>query len=155
MINLMSDKYVSSVLVDKPQRDNFPVENLLSNQNKTLSFYTSFKAPGFVVDTFVRPPVTITINFKTPINLQFILLNSKVNAQISNGFIISTSSVSATSLSNYKQISKFLNTKNPDCYDYKFTRRSIYEQTDTNKNIAFFSATPLTLVDRVFSIQVI
>ena len=44
---------------------------------------------GFVVDSFVRGSVNIQINFNTEIKLHSIILNSKVNSQVSNGFIIS------------------------------------------------------------------
>ena len=119
---------------------------------------------GFVVDTFIRPPVTITINFTQAINLQSILINAKVNAQISNGFTISSSSIHQNNQTSFKQISKFINNLNNDCNVYKFMRRNTLIQENEKKsksdsqeisyNVAYFNARPQALLDTATAIQI-
>lgn len=155
MINLMCKKYVKSLSVDKPQRDNFPIENLLNrSEDSKLSFFTNTQNTGFVVDTFIRPPVMLTINFTNPINLQSLVLNAKVNTQISNGFIVESSTNFG---SNYRQICRHVNTAQKHCHLYKFIRKRIYQIEDNDSesfNVVFFSANNQNFLDRVTNVRI-
>jgi len=152
----MDKKYIKKISVDKPQRDDFSIENLINtfDNNKKSCFFNNNnnQANGFVAETFIRPPVNIFIEFVEPINLQSIYIDAKVNKQISNGFIISSS----TSNSSLKQISKFFNEKNVNCHQYEFLRRNnkLDSPTDSLINRAFFGANPQTYLDKVYSINI-
>ena len=152
----MDKKYIKKISVDKPQRDDFPIENLIStfdNNNKSCFFNNNNnQTNGFVAETFIRPPVNILIEFVEPINLQSIYIDAKVNKQISNGFIISSS----TWNSSLKQISKLFNEKNLNCHQYEFLRRNNKQDSSTDSliNQAFFGANPQTYLDKVYSINI-
>lgn len=95
--------------------------------------------------------------------MQSIIINGKVNTQISHGFIISTATspkvLDEKSDSRFfKQISKYLNDKNKECHLYKFTRRKQNQEGSSSSfepiNIAYFNANPLVYIDRVMSINI-
>lgn len=157
----MNKKYIKKLSVDKPHRDNFPVENLLNEgHDGKFSFFTSTPNNGYVADTFIRPPVNILIEFNEPIKLQTIVLEAKVNAQISNGFIISTRTKSGIDQgqSELKQICKYINHNHKTCYSYKFTRRKGYDNnvptTSEPMNVAFFNANPHTFLNKVTALHI-
>jgi hypothetical protein len=106
---------------------------------------------GFVVDSFVRGNVNIEINFNTEIKLHSIILNSKVNSQVSNGFIISSSISNSNS---FKQIARILNDTNKTCYDYEFTRRGTSNSNDQLINKAYFSVNNQAFLNRLTSINI-
>ena len=74
---------------------------------RTFNFESS-EENGFVVDTFVKPPVSIEIVFRQPINIEKIIIDAKVNTKISNYFSIYTSIDSKEEKSNFRQIAKVL-----------------------------------------------
>lgn len=116
-----------------------------------------------MVDAFVRSHVNIQILLNEPIELHSIVLNSKVNSQISCGFIISSSIVAASAstsspldLNSFKQISKLINDKNKSCYLYEFVRRNSTSQDDddTNVNRAYFSVGNQDYLNRLTAINI-
>lgn len=106
---------------------------------------------GFVVDSFVRGIVNIQINFNTEIKLHSIILNSKVNSQVSNGFIISSS---ISNFNSFKQIARILNDTNKTCYDYEFARRGTSNSNDQLINKAYFSVNNQAYLNRLTSINI-
>jgi hypothetical protein len=106
---------------------------------------------GFVVESFVRGSVNIQINFNTEIKLHSIILNSKVNSQVSNGFIISSS---ISNFNSFKQISRILNDTNKTCYDYEFARRGTSNSNDQLINKAYFSVNNQAYLNRLTSINI-
>ena len=94
------------------------------------------------------------IIFNEPICIQSIILNSKVNTQISNGFIISSS----VDKSTFVQIAKLENFKNKNVHLYEFNRRQ--SDPDFNKNTgleinkAYFSTRSTSYLDRAIGIEI-
>lgn len=159
----MNKNFVKNLSSDKPERDNFSLDSLFeSAEGSKLNFFSSSPKNGYVADTFIRPPVNIKIDLKEPIFLHSIIINGKVNTQISHGFIISTTTSFLKSEEKsdsrfFKQISKCLNDKNKDYHVYKFTRRRRNEENFTSSepiNIAYFNANPLVFIDKVTSINI-
>ena len=94
------------------------------------------------------------IIFNEPICIQSIILDSKVNTQCSNGFIISSSVDKLT----FVQIAKLENFKNKNVHLYEFNRRQ--SDPDFNKNTglemnrAYFSTRSTSYLDRAIGIEI-
>lgn len=97
-----------------------------------MFYLKSSQNRGFVVDTFIRGPVNIYILLNEPVEIDRILLDCKVNAQITNGFQLATSTQPISNyhankekfLSTFYPIAKVLNEKNKNRHFYEFSRRS-------------------------------
>lgn len=74
----------TTVDVNQVQADGHEVGNLITNDLNLQS------GRGFMADTFVRPPVTISIKFPCCIELSHIVISPKVGRQSSSGFLIRT-----------------------------------------------------------------
>ena len=114
---------------------------------------------GFVVESFVRENVNIQIEFKEPIELHSIVLNSKVNSQISTGFIISSSIYknnynSPASSNSFKQLDIIINDSNKSCFIYEFNRRNAIINNDQIVNRAYFSVSNQSYLNKVTSINI-
>ncbi len=112
-----------------------------------------------MVDTFVKPPVSIEIVFRQPINIEKIIIDAKVNTKISNYFVIYTSIDSKEEKSNFHQIAKCFNEKNPSTnYIYEFlNRRAANNSNDilnTNASRTFFSTRSLLYLESVTALKI-
>jgi len=154
-INLFENCYILNIQCDKPQRDGY---NLLPSLSLKYQF-TPRSNEGFIVETFVRAPVNLTIYFNQKVKLNRIVLNSKVNAHQSNGFIISThieehynSNSKMTSLDSFKKVARTSNRNSNECL-FEFQRRTSYTQTHST-NAAFFCSSSLNYLDEVTAINI-
>jgi hypothetical protein len=170
-MNLLTPEFVKKIYCSSPQRDDFEVENLLENEEASKSFLSRKQNKGFAVDAFIRPPVTIYIVFKQEVSIESIQLDAKVNTQVSNGFLISTSIDSPQLIEqsiqekradavNFQQIAKILNEKNKACHVYEFTRR-MSSQSNSNNNsssqfvyVAHFGARSSLYLDKVTGVSI-
>ncbi len=115
---------------------------------------------GFIADTFVRPPINIKIYFKEKIKIDKIILNSKVNSQVSNGFIISSSidtiHPTVDEKINFRQICKNINENNKTCFNYEFHRRSqtTTETSDANVNLQCFTTSYISYLNFVSAVNI-
>lgn len=103
------------------------------------------------MDTFIRGPVQIHILFNEPIHVSKIVLDAKLNAQISNGFVLCSSTLPVSDYDNnrqkyldsFQQIGKVLNEKNKSAHVYEFTRRNDEttrgEESSQTVNRVFFN----------------
>ena len=115
---------------------------------------------GFIVDTFVKPPVSIKITFKQPINIDRIILDAKVKAKISNGFII-FSSIDLKDKEDdfiFHQIARCTNEKACSTHIYEFLKRRIGEDLEEKSEIktikSFFSTRSLLHLQEVSAIKI-
>uniref|UniRef100_A0A1B6LMX3 U-box domain-containing protein n=1 Tax=Graphocephala atropunctata TaxID=36148 RepID=A0A1B6LMX3_9HEMI len=76
--DICCNNLVASVKCDKPSSDGYEVENLITNN------FTK-KRKGFLVERFIKPPVTVTFEFKSSIHIHHIVIFCKVGAQKSSG----------------------------------------------------------------------
>ena len=114
-----------------------------------------------MADTFIRAPISIEITFNQAINIQQIVLDSKVDTKISNGFTVfsSVDSVKETTFA-FQQIGKCINEKKTNSsHVYEFTRRNSAQtinekllQTETNKH--FFSARSMSFLDAATALKI-
>lgn len=81
-INFVDHALRPRIYSDKVSCDNYEVSNLISSNSL-----------GFLAESFIKPPATITIVFPCNINIERILINSKVGSQQSTGFEIYTASM--------------------------------------------------------------
>ena len=113
---------------------------------------------GFVSDTFIRPPVSIYITFKEPILIESIILDAKVNTQISSGFQIWSSTEPALdkekSSNSFNPIGKFINEKNRNVHIYEFTRRNDQSNSQLNSCTCFFGTRNLANLNSIRSVRV-
>lgn len=112
-----------------------------------------------MVESFVCGCVNIQIVFNVEFELHSIVLNSKVNSQISNGFIVSsavTRSQMNAALSShcFKQIARILNDSNKSCYEYEFLRRNSVSSFEQPVNIAYFSVNNQNYLNRVTALNI-
>jgi hypothetical protein len=164
--NLFTSKYVKSISCDKPQQDQYEVANLLNCDDQTsylsLSsqafFYTKAATNGFIVDSFIRPPVTIQIIFREPVNIDKILLDAKVNTKVSSAFSIA-SAIASKNL-QFQQIAKWVNDNDDDSrtsHIYEFINRLNDHQdktTTTTTNRAYFSIRSLAQLQAVSALNI-
>jgi hypothetical protein len=164
-MNLLSSEFVKKIYCSSPQRDEFEVESLIENDKESRGFLSRKQNKGFVVDTFIRPPVTIFIIFKKEISVDSIKLDAKVNTQISNGFFVSTSidppetiekSIldNKINLVNFQQVAKIMNEKNKSCHVYEFTKRTPQSSPSQSVNVAYFGARSHLYLDNVTGISI-
>jgi hypothetical protein len=164
-MNLISWQFVRAIVCSSPQRDEFEVESLVADAEPPTSNLLSNKhRNGFVVDTFVRPPVHIYIIFNQPVRIDSIHLDAKVNMQISNGFTIATSvepcqsieqslrEHKSTAASHFQQVARLLNEKNKLCHVYEFTRRLAQSSAPLSANTAYFSTRSSLYLDKATSV---
>lgn len=81
-INFVDQALHPRIYCDKVSCDNYEVSNLISSNSL-----------GFLAESFIKPPATITIVFPCNINIERIFINSKVGSQQSTGFEIYTASL--------------------------------------------------------------
>lgn len=74
----------TTISVNQVEADGHEAQNLITNDLNLKS------TPGFMADSFVRPPVTISIKFPFCIELSHIVISPKVGRQSSSGFVIHT-----------------------------------------------------------------
>ena len=117
------------------------------------------------MDTFIKPPVSIYIVFNQEIRLDSILIDAKVNSQISNGFIVSTSIeqpsllqmlIKENKLTNttFQQVGKIINEKNKQLHIYEFVRRLSHYNSTLNSNLVYFSSRMNSYLDRISGISI-
>lgn len=98
---------------------------------------------GFAVEPYVKPPVSIFISFREEVSLDRIVLDGKVNAQLSNGFILSSSISPVGSCivsdQSLRQIAKVFNDTNKNTHLYEIKRRSRDNFQSNNSIVAYFS----------------
>lgn len=80
----MSEGVGTTISVNTVETDGYEAKNLLSSE---LSLHSS---RGFLAETFVRPPVTLSIKFPLCIELSHIVINPKLGKQITSAILIST-----------------------------------------------------------------
>jgi hypothetical protein len=173
MINLINKKFIKSITCDKPQRNNYELDNLLdyenSNKEVDLGFFSSSKSKHFSVDTFVRAPVNVQIAFSEPMHIEAIYVESKVNSQISNGFLLSTS-FKQTQNGNYmyQDIAKIVNESNKAICSYEFKKRnSTYDLDDAchdnnersssikkERMLIYFKTCPNVYLDKAIALNI-
>ncbi len=124
-----------------------------------LLFFDSSEKNGFVLDTFVKPPVSIEIVFRQPINIEKIILDAKVNTKISNGFVIFSSIDLREENFSFHQIAKCVNENNPSsCYIYEFLNRrhanNFNDDLKNTTNRTFFSTHSLLYLESVTAVKI-
>jgi hypothetical protein len=168
MINLLNKKFIKSITCDKPQRANFELENLIEDKNSNngdFDFYTSsLMKKNFSADTFVRAPVNVQIVFNQSVHIEAVYLESKVNSQISNGFVLSSSFKQSRDGSYmYQEIAKVTNDSNKTVCSYEFKKRnSTYGLScDTNepsnikeKMLIYFKGCPNAYLDKAIALKI-
>lgn len=80
-INIGDNNLIESVICNKPSCEGYDVKNLISNKFVD-------KSKGFLAERFITPPVIITFQFKSSVNIQYIVVNCKVGAQKTSGIEI-------------------------------------------------------------------
>lgn len=78
VVNIGLNKIIKSIKCDHPCSEGFEVENLVSYNN-------SSRNNGFLVERFIKPPVTITLELTNTIDLKYVFLQCSVGAQKSSG----------------------------------------------------------------------
>lgn len=74
----------TTISVNQVEADGYEARNLITNDLNLQS------TSGFMADSFVRPPVSISIKFPFCIELSHIVISPKVGRQASSGFVIHT-----------------------------------------------------------------
>lgn len=80
-MNFVNAQFLPQIHADKVSCDGYEAMNLISPHNR-----------GFLAESFIKPPVTITIKFCCNINIERVVINGKVGCQRSTGFEICTTS---------------------------------------------------------------
>lgn len=150
-VNLADVIYVSKIECDKPQKDGYEVANLIKKDDISSFYSNKTNLNEFSTENFIRPPVTITIYFKNPVKISKISIDGKVGSQISNGFVILSSSDMDDSA--FKKISSLINETNlTSNHLYEFVRRT--ETKNLNSNMAYFNSNSLPFIDSVVVLKI-
>lgn len=80
-MNFVNAQFLPQIHADKVSCDGYEATNLMSPNNR-----------GFLAESFIKPPVTITIRFCCNINIERVVISGKVGCQRSAGFEICTTS---------------------------------------------------------------
>ncbi|CAL8115346.1 unnamed protein product [Orchesella dallaii] len=83
-MNFCCEEIGTTISVNQVEAEGYEAQNLITNDLNLQS------TRGFMTDSFVRPPVTISIKFPFCIELSHIVIGPKVGKQSSSGFIIHT-----------------------------------------------------------------
>ena len=83
LIDLCNGMYSTSVTADKVSTDHHEVSNLVSNDH-------SSRNRGFIAETFIKPPVNVTVTLPFNVELYRIILNPIQGRQKSSAFEIFT-----------------------------------------------------------------
>jgi len=83
-INLASDKLGTTVCCDSVSNEDYPCQNLLKDCDK-----------GFMVEYFIRPPVSVTVHLPFPVILSSISWSTSVGSQSCSLHEVSTSTTTA------------------------------------------------------------
>jgi len=78
-INLASDKLGTTICCDSVSNEDYPCQNLLQAGDE-----------GFMVDYFIRPPVTLTVHLPLPVVLSSISWDTTLGSQSSSLHTVST-----------------------------------------------------------------
>lgn len=84
MINVCDPVFSSIIQLDGScvSLEDHSVENLLSSNEE-------LRKKGFLSETFIRPPVSLTVCFPFAFNIKYVVIDTRVGAQKSSGFQIS------------------------------------------------------------------
>jgi U-box domain-containing protein 5 len=63
-------------------RENYSVENLLSSDEE-------LRKRGFLCETFIRPPISLTVCFSFSFDIKYVVIGTRVGGQKSSGFQLS------------------------------------------------------------------
>ncbi|XP_076439695.1 RING finger protein 37-like [Babylonia areolata] len=78
LVNFALECLGTEVSSDKVSRDGYEPGNLLCHSG------AAWNRPGFLAESFIKPPVTLTFKLPCPVNLQSIILDPKVGTQRSS-----------------------------------------------------------------------
>lgn len=77
-IDVCNPNYIKSVGCDVPISEGYGPGNLISNN-------AMVRSKGFLAERFIKPPVTLTFDFKCEIDLRYVVIDCCVGAQKTNG----------------------------------------------------------------------
>jgi U-box domain-containing protein 5 len=83
-MNFMTEGIGTTISVNTVESDGYEAKNLLSSE---LSLHSS---RGFLADSFVRPPVVLSIKFPLCIEVSHVVINPKLGKQITSAILIHT-----------------------------------------------------------------
>jgi hypothetical protein len=83
-MNFLSEGIGTTITVNQVESDGYEAKNLLGSDLNLQS------GRGFLAESFVRPPVTLSIKFPLCIELSHIVISPKLGKQITSAFVIHT-----------------------------------------------------------------
>jgi len=83
-MNFLSEGIGTTITVNQVESDGYEAKNLLGSDLNLQS------SRGFLAESFVRPPVTLSIKFPLCIELSHIVINPKLGKQITSAVVIHT-----------------------------------------------------------------
>lgn len=84
LVNLCHSSLKPAIVCNKPTYDGYEINNLIQQ--------TSYRNQGFMVERFIKPPVTVTLKFPCNVEIFKICINPFVGQQKSLGFEVHTKS---------------------------------------------------------------
>ncbi len=111
-------------------------------------------ANGFIVEAFVRTPVSLKVFFKYNFKLEKILIDAKVNRHETNGFQIFTSIDREKPY--FRRVCQLTNTSKKS-HEYVFEKRKqiVVDDTESKMNRAYFGACPLAYIENVCVVNIV